>query len=86
MSIKLFQAAVVTAAIALATGCATNSDIEAVRSEAAAAQKTADEAKAAAAAAQQAADEAKQTAEAAKQSADEANAKIERSFKKSMYK
>lgn len=79
MKANLLKASVIAATLVLAAGCASQNDLEAVREEAAAAQRTADEAKAAAAAAQQTADE-------AKQSADDANTKIDRAFKKSMYK
>jgi murein lipoprotein len=76
---KILKASIVAATLVLAAGCASNGDLDKVREEAAAAQQTADEAKSAAAAAQQTADE-------AKQSAADANTKIDRAFKKSMYK
>jgi murein lipoprotein len=73
-------------AIALATGCASTSDLEKVRA-------TAEEAKAAAAQAQATADAAKSSADAAAAAANQANTcctdtneKIDRMFKKSMYK
>ncbi|MBK8287514.1 MAG: hypothetical protein IPK95_01830 [Cellvibrionales bacterium] len=76
---KMLKASIVAATLVLAAGCASNGDLDKVREEAAAAQQTADSAAAAAAAAQQTADE-------AKQSAADANTKIDRAFKKSMYK
>ncbi len=79
MKAHLLKASLIVASIALVAGCASNSDLAAVREQAAQAQRTADEAKAQAAAAQQAAEE-------AKQSANDANTKIDRSFKKAMYK
>jgi murein lipoprotein len=86
MNTNLLKASLIVASIALMTGCASNSDLAAVREQAAQAQRTADEAQATAAAAQQTALEAQQAAEEAKQSANDANTKIDRSFKKAMYK
>jgi murein lipoprotein len=80
MKTTLLKASVVAATLVLAAGCASNGDLEKVREEAAAAQQTADEAKSAAAAAAQA------TADEAKQLATDANTKIDRAFRKSMYK
>ena len=79
MKHSVIKATLVAATLVLAAGCASNSDLEAVRAEAQAAQQSADQAKAAAAAAQA-------TADQALQSANEANSKIDRAFKKSMYK
>ena len=79
MKKSLLKASLVAVSVILAAGCASNSDLAAVREEAAQAQRSADEAKAAAAAAQKTADE-------ALQSANDANTKIDRSFKKAMYK
>ena len=79
MKTTLLKASVVAATLVLAAGCASNGDLEKVREEAAAAQQTADEAKSAAATAQATADEAKQLAT-------DANTKIDRAFRKSMYK
>ncbi len=79
MKATVLKASVIAATLVLAAGCASNSDVAAVHEEAAAAQRSADEAKSAAAAAQATADE-------AKASAAEANTKVDRAFKKSMYK
>lgn len=79
MNTQFLKVSMIAASIVLAAGCASNSDLAAVREQAMQAQKTADEAKATAAAAQQ-------TAEEAKQAANDANTKIDRSFKKAMYK
>lgn len=79
MKHSLMKATVVAATLVLAAGCASNSDLEAVRAQAEQAQKSADAANSAAAAAQA-------TADAALKSANEANTKVDRAFKKSMYK
>ena len=94
------QIAIIAAAIVGLGGCATSSDIEALRDEvnqanetaqsasanADAAKKEAAEAKAIAKEAKASADEAKAIAKETKASADEANSKIDNMFKKSMYK
>jgi len=79
MKHTLMKSTVIAATFVLATGCASNSDLAAVREQAMQAQQTADEAKTAAAAAQA-------TADQALKAANEANTKIDRSFKKAMYK
>ncbi|HQR51943.1 MAG TPA: alanine-zipper protein [Burkholderiales bacterium] len=104
---KIVTSVFLVLGLALAGGCASTKDLEAVRAvadkaaaAAAKAQATADSAAAAASKAQASADAAKSTsdaakstADAAKSSADAANAcckdtqtKIDRMFKKSMYK
>ncbi|MFQ5643298.1 MAG: Lpp/OprI family alanine-zipper lipoprotein [Thiogranum sp.] len=67
-------------------GCATTSDIDALRAEVQQANDTANSAAARADAASREAAAAAQTANEARTSADEANSKIDRMFKKSMYK
>lgn len=93
MKHSLLKASLISAVVAVSAGCASNSDVESLRGEISKAQQTADQALSAAQAAQQTADaarsaaaDAKATADAAKQSADDANTKIDRSFKKAMYK
>ena len=66
--------------------CATTSDVDALRAEIQQANDTAGNAAAKADAAGKDAAAAVQTANEAKASADEANSKIDRMFKKSMYK
>jgi len=99
---RLFVPLMIVVALSTIGGCATvsKSEFEAVRAtadraaaDAAAARSAADGAATAAAKAQSTADSAQSTATAAKVSADEANAccrdtqtKIDRMFKKSMYK
>lgn len=75
------------------SGCASTSDMDSLRSEirqandaAQSAQSTADAARKEAAAASATASEAKATAEEAKSTADATAEKIDRMFKKSMYK
>lgn len=86
MNTRLLKVSMIVASIVLAAGCASNSDLAAVREQAVQAQKTADAAKATADEAKASAAAAQQTAEEAKQSANDANTKIDRSFKKAMYK
>ena len=74
------------AALVGLAGCATTSDLDAVRAEVKQANDTANSAAAKADAASKEAAAASQTANEAKVSADEANSKIDRMFKKSMYK
>ncbi|TGD75813.1 hypothetical protein E4634_02800 [Mangrovimicrobium sediminis] len=78
------------AALAATTGCATSSDIDALRAEMMAeinrANATADKAAADAASAKQDAASAKATADQALQSAQATDEKLDRMFKKSMYK
>ncbi|MDP4651638.1 MAG: Lpp/OprI family alanine-zipper lipoprotein [Haliea sp.] len=86
MTSMLIKAVSIAAFAALATGCASSSQLDEVRSIAEAAQRSADEAKQTAAGAERTAADAKRTAEEAKRSADEANSKIDRAFKTSMQK
>jgi murein lipoprotein len=93
MSKKLWKAVPVALFLAVAAGCASNSSVDEARASAEAAQRAAEEAKAAAASAESAAASAKQTADEAMRvaneannAAQEANTKIDRAFKKSMYK
>lgn len=68
------------------TGCATTSDLNQLRSEVEAAQATADRAEAKADAAASDASAALATANEAKATADETDEKVNRMFKKAMYK
>lgn len=93
MTNKLFKALPVAMMLALAAGCATNAQLDEIKSMAADAQKTANEANQKAdnalqtsQDAQRAANQALQTANDAKEAADAANSKVDRAFKKSMYK
>ncbi|MBM68577.1 MAG: hypothetical protein CME43_03755 [Haliea sp.] len=86
MKSTLIKAVSIAAFAALATGCASSSQLDEVRSIAEAAQRSADEAKQSAAGAERTASDAKRIAEEAKRSADEANSKIDRAFKTSMQK
>lgn len=80
-------------ALLAAGGCASTSEMEQLRTDIAAAQATADQAAADAAAAREEAAQANATAnnalgtaEAAKSKAEETESKIDRMFKKAMYK
>lgn len=73
-------------ALAGLTGCATNSDIDALRADLQKTNATATKAAADAASARSEAAAAKTAAEAARDSARETNEKLDRMFKKSMYK
>lgn len=93
MNRTLLKMLPVVAFTVIAAGCASNSELAAVKASAEQAQKTADEAKTAAANAQKTADEAKAAAASAQsaanqalQTANDANSKVDRSFKKSMHK
>jgi murein lipoprotein len=86
MKNTLIKASLVAAVLTLAAGCASNSELAKVRATAEGAQNSADRATAMAQAAQSTADQAMQTANEANMKATEANTKIDRSFKKSMYK
>lgn len=74
------------AVLAGLAGCASTSEIDSLRAEIRQANETAQSAAAKADAASQEAASATQTAEEAKTAAEEANSKIDRMFKKSMYK
>jgi murein lipoprotein len=69
-----------------ATGCATNGDLEDLRADVEAANNTAAAAAADAASAKAAAQQASDSAQQAQDTAQEANEKVDRMFKKSMYK
>lgn len=93
MSANFIKVVVMTVAIMLFPGCASTSDVKLTGEQAAAAQKTANEAKMsadaallAAEAAKAAAEEAKQAADQAKQSSSETDTKINQVFRKSMHK
>ena len=93
MSTNFIKAFVITLVAALLPGCASTSDVKLAEEQAAAALKTANEAKMsadaallAAEAAKAAAEEAKQSADQAKQSSDETDTKINQVFRKSMHK
>lgn len=86
MNTHFVKAFLIVATIFLLSGCASTSDVEAAREQAAAAQKAADEAKMSADAALVAAEAAKTAAEQAKQSADATNSKMNQVFRKSMHK
>ncbi len=74
------------AALAGTTGCATTSDLDALRADVAKANATAEQAAADAAAARRDAEAAKMAAESAAATAADTNAKLDQVFKKSMYK
>jgi len=88
MKKSLQRAAVLTVVLSATglAGCATNGDIEALRADLAAANSAAEQAAADAASAKADAAAAKAAAEAARDSAAETNEKLDRMFKKSMYK
>ena len=67
-------------------GCATTSDLDALRAEVEKANSTANQAAADAAAAKRDAAAAREAAEQARDSAQDTNEKLDRMFKKSMYK
>lgn len=78
--------AALTLVIGLAGGCATTDQLNAVKGTAQDAQSTAQAAKSSADQANQKADEALQQSEANKKAIADTNEKINRMFKKSMYK
>lgn len=82
------NARIIVTLIAMAglAGCASTTEIDSLRAEIAQANQTAAAAAARADAASQDAASAVQTANEAKATAEEANSKIDRMFKKSMYK
>lgn len=86
MSTKFIKASIIAMTIILLPGCASTSDFELAREQAAAAQKTANEAKISADAAKTAAEDAKKSADEAKRLANETNSKINQVFRKSMHK
>ena len=76
---------VIVASVGLG-GCATTSDLDALRAEVQKANATANQAAADAASAKRDAADAKTAAEAARDTSQDTNEKIDRMFKKSMYK
>lgn len=86
MNIKTVAAVIALFAAAGLTGCASTSDLQKVADQAAQAQSTADAAAKDAADAKAAAAAAQATADEAKAKAEETDAKINRMFKKAMYK
>ncbi|HFD78871.1 MAG TPA: hypothetical protein ENK05_00575 [Gammaproteobacteria bacterium] len=86
MVAKNITLALAIAAVAGLSGCATTSDLDKLRDEVHQANATAEAAAAKADAASQEAAAASQTAADAKAAADDANSRIDRMFKKSMYK
>jgi murein lipoprotein len=83
---KTVAAVIALVAAAGLTGCASTSDIQGLRDQVATAQSTADAAAKDAADAKAAAAAAQATADEAKAKADETDDKINRMFKKAMYK
>lgn len=86
MNMKTVAASVALIAIFGLTGCASTSDLQKVQDQAAQAQSTADAAAKDAADAKAAAAAAQSTADAAMTKANETDDKLNRMFKKSMYK
>jgi murein lipoprotein len=84
--LKITAAGLMAAALTGATGCATTSDLDELRAEVQKANATANKAASDAASAKQDAAAARTAAEAASSSAQETNEKLDRMFKKSMYK
>lgn len=83
---KRTTACLLLAALATTAGCATTSDLDELRAEVQKANATAERAAADAASAKQDAAAARTAAEQAQQEAAETNEKLDRMFKKSMYK
>lgn len=86
MSMKTVAAVIALVAAAGLTGCASTSDIQSLKDQVATAQSTADAAAKDAADAKAAAAAAQATADEAKAKAQETDDKINRMFKKAMYK
>ena len=86
ISIKNIAAGVTLVSATILAGCATTSDLEALRADVQRANETASRAASDAAAAQRDAAAAKAAAEAARDTAQDTNEKLDRMFKKSMYK
>lgn len=84
--LKTMATGTVVLALAGVTGCATNSDIDSLRADLDKTNATATQAAADAASAKSDAAAAKVAAEAARDSAQDTNEKLDRMFKKSMYK
>ena len=80
------KAGLLLAALATTAGCASTSDLDSLRAELQSANAAAERAAADAASARQDAAAAKAAAEAAQREAAETNEKLDRMFKKAMYK
>lgn len=85
-SLKKIAAGLTLASLTILAGCATTSDLEALQADVQRANETASRAASDAAAAQRDAAAAKAAAEAARDTAQDTNEKLDRMFKKSMYK
>ena len=83
---KMLQGGAITAALLLTVGCASTGDVDALRAEVDQANAAASRAAADAASAREDAAAARAAAEAASETARETNEKLDRMFKKSMYK
>ena len=83
---KTMTTAMMVVALTGLTGCATTSDLDELRAEVQKSNAAANQAAADAASARADAEAAKAAAEAARDSAQETNEKLDRMFKKSMYK
>ncbi len=86
ISQKRLAASLLLAALATTAGCATTSDLDELRAEVQRVNSTAERAAADAASAKQDAAAARTAAEQAQSEAAETNEKLDRMFKKSMYK
>ena len=84
--LKTMATGAVVLALAGVTGCATNSDIDSLQAELDRTNATANQAAADAASAKNDAAAARAAAEAARDTAQDTNEKLDRMFKKSMYK
>lgn len=84
--VKTASMGLMIAALAASAGCATTGDLDALRAEVDQANSAAKQAAADAASARQDAAAAKAAAEAARDTARDTNEKLDRMFKKSMYK
>ena len=85
-SLKTVVAGLALASLTILAGCASTSDLEALQADVQRANETASRAASDAAAAQRDAAAAKDAAEAARDTAQDTNEKLDRMFKKSMYK
>lgn len=85
-SLKTVAASLTLASLAILAGCASTSDLKALQADVQRANETASRAASDAAAAQRDAAAAKAAAEAARDTAQDTNEKLDRMFKKSMYK
>ncbi len=84
--VRMSSVGLTLAALVGASGCATTSDLDALRAEVQKANATAERAAADAASAKQDAAAARAAAEGARDTAEDTNEKLDRMFKKSMYK